>query len=105
MYKRQTYARYLQTETLRVVTPYLVIGAAAILLAILVGRTRFPAVSVESREGTLGMPGHGAYRELLRYPHFLLAILTQFMYVGAQVGTWSYFIQYVHCLLYTSRCV
>ena len=90
-----TYARYLQTETLRVVTPYLVIGAAAILLAILVGRTRFPAVSVESREGTLGMPGHGAYRELLRYPHFLLAILTQFMYVGAQVGTWSYFIQYV----------
>jgi FHS family L-fucose permease-like MFS transporter len=90
-----TYAHYLQTETLRVVAPYLVIGAAAILLAILVGRTRFPAVSVESREGTLGMQGHGAYRELLRYPHFLLAILTQFMYVGAQVGTWSYFIQYV----------
>jgi FHS family L-fucose permease-like MFS transporter len=41
------------------------------------------------------MPGHGGYLELLQYPHFLLAILTQFMYVGAQVGTWSYFIQYV----------
>jgi len=37
----------------------------------------------------------GSYRELLRYPHFLLAVLAQFCYVGAQVGTWSYFIQYV----------
>jgi FHS family L-fucose permease-like MFS transporter len=45
-----TYAHYLQAETLRVVTPYLVIGAVAVLLAILIGRTRFPAVSVESRE-------------------------------------------------------
>jgi FHS family L-fucose permease-like MFS transporter len=90
-----TYTHYLQSEALRVVAPYLIIGAAAILMAILVWRTRFPAVSVESREGTLGMSGHGSYRELLGYPHFLLAILAQFMYVGAQVGTWSYFIQYV----------
>ena len=29
------------------------------------------------------------------YPHFLLAIVAQFLYVGAQVGTWSYFIQYI----------
>jgi len=90
-----TYAHYLQAETLRVVTPYLVIGAVAILLAIVIGKTRFPAVSVESREGTLGAQGHGGYLELLQYPHFLLAIVAQFMYVGAQVGTWSYFIQYV----------
>lgn len=34
-------------------------------------------------------------RELLRYPHFLWAVVAQFLYVGAQVGTWSYFIQYV----------
>ena len=37
----------------------------------------------------------GSYRQLLQYPHFLLAVLAQFCYVGAQVGTWSYFIQYV----------
>jgi FHS family L-fucose permease-like MFS transporter len=29
------------------------------------------------------------------YPHFILAVVAQFLYVGAQVGTWSYFIQYV----------
>ena len=33
--------------------------------------------------------------ELFRRPHFLFAVLAQFLYVGAQVGTWSYFIQYV----------
>jgi fucose permease len=32
---------------------------------------------------------------LFRYPHFLWAVVAQFLYVGAQVGTWSYFIQYV----------
>ncbi len=38
---------------------------------------------------------HGRIRDLLKYPHFLFAVFAQFMYVGAQVGTWSYFIQYV----------
>ena len=27
--------------------------------------------------------------------HFVLAVIAQFFYVGAQVGTWSYFISYV----------
>ncbi len=34
-------------------------------------------------------------RDLFRHPHFLFAVLAQFFYVGAQVGTWSYFITYV----------
>jgi len=95
MQAAHTYAAYLRAETLRVVTPYLVLGAAALLLAVVVGRVAFPPVAVESRMGTLGAPGKGGFRQLLNYPHFLLAIVAQFMYVGAQVGTWSYFIQYV----------
>lgn len=88
-----TYAAYLRDETLRVVAPYLVIGVVAILFALLIWRVRFPPVAVESIQGN--MPGNGGFHDLLRYPHFLLAIVAQFMYVGAQVGTWSYFIQYV----------
>ena len=38
---------------------------------------------------------HGSFKELLGYPNFLFAVVAQFLYVGAQVGTWSYFIQYV----------
>jgi FHS family L-fucose permease-like MFS transporter len=32
---------------------------------------------------------------LLRNKHLMFAVVAQFFYVGAQVGTWSYFIQYV----------
>lgn len=88
-----TYAAYMHHETMRVVPPYLVIGAVVLLWALLISRTRFPAVAV-SRSDSSNEP-QGSYRALLHYPHFLLAILAQFCYVGAQVGTWSYFIQYV----------
>ena len=86
------YEAYLRTETLRVVKPYLVIGAVAIFWALLILRTKFPAIQSE-HESSSG--DHGHFKELFRYPHFLWAVLAQFLYVGAQVGTWSYFIQYV----------
>ena len=87
-----SYDAYLRHETLRVVDPYLVLGAVAFFLAFVIWRTKFPAVAGEESSDA---GNHGRYSDLLRYPHFLLAILAQFMYVGAQVGTWSYFIQYV----------
>jgi FHS family L-fucose permease-like MFS transporter len=87
-----TYQAYLRFETLRVVKPYLVIGAFALLWALLILRTRFPAIQSE-HESESG--DHGHLRELFRYPHFLFAVVAQFFYVGAQVGTWSYFISYV----------
>src|SRR5882672_7929644 len=86
------YDAYLRSETLRVVTPYLVLGLIAVCWAILIWRTRFPQIHSEHEAA----PGdHGHFRDLLKYPHFLLAVAAQFMYVGAQVGTWSHFIQYV----------
>jgi MFS transporter, FHS family, L-fucose permease len=87
-----TYVPYLRHETMRVVTPYLVIAAVAFIWAALIWMTRFPRIESE-HEGESG--DHGQFRELLAQPRFLLAVLAQFMYVGAQVGTWSYFIQYV----------
>lgn len=88
-----TYAAYLHQETMRVVPPYLVIGGVVLLWAFLIYRTPFPAIAVTVPGA--GPEPKGSYRYLLRYPHFLFAVLAQFCYVGAQVGTWSYFIQYV----------
>jgi len=85
------YDAYLRSETLRVVTPYLVLGAVALLWALLILRTKFPVIQSEHEQGS----DHGHFRELFRYPHFWMAVMAQFLYVGAQVGTWSYFIQYV----------
>jgi MFS transporter, FHS family, L-fucose permease len=87
-----TYDGYLKHETMRVVVPYLVVGLVALVWAILIARTKFPTIA---REHENPQEEHGSFKELLRYPNFLFAIVAQFLYVGAQVGTWSYFIQYV----------
>jgi len=88
---RHLYEAYLRSETLRVVKPYLALSAVAILWALLILCTKFPSIQSEHEAG--GDRGH--FRELFHYPHFWMAVVAQFMYVGAQVGTWSYFIQYV----------
>src|SRR5262249_37741365 len=59
--------------------------------ALLILRTKFPPIQSEHEQGG----DHGHFDELFGYPHFWLAVVAQFLYVGAQVGTWSYFIQYV----------
>lgn len=92
MRAQNLYEAYLRSETLRVIKPYLFLGSVAIFWAILILRTKFPPIQSE-HENSGG--DHGRFRDLLRYPHFMFAVIAQFMYVGAQVGTWSYFIQYV----------
>jgi MFS transporter, FHS family, L-fucose permease len=89
-----TYAAYLQHETMRVVAPYLVLAAIALTLAVIFMRTRFPEVAADAEEPASHVES-GGLLALFRRPHFLLAVFAQFLYVGAQVGTWSYFIQYV----------
>lgn len=89
---RHQYTAYLHTETMRVVAPYLVLSLLTLLMLVLIALTRFPAALREAEK----QESHGGgVRSLLRHPHFLLAVLAQFAYVGAQVGTWSYLISYI----------
>ncbi len=87
-----TYQAYLHTELLRVVAPYLVLGAVAFAWAVMVMLTKFPVLGGEHDSHN---PAVKAAPVKLFQPHFVLAVLAQFLYVGAQVGTWSYFIPYV----------
>jgi FHS family L-fucose permease-like MFS transporter len=86
------YQAYLRSEILRVVHPYFVLAAIVFFWAILIARTRFPHVGGTNETfSPADLPtGSGT---LLR-AHFIAAVVAQFLYVGAQVGTWSYFIQY-----------
>jgi FHS family L-fucose permease-like MFS transporter len=86
------YDSFLQHETMRVVQPYLVLAAFALIWAFLIIRVKFPSLETpkESEENSIGR-----FRDLLKYSHFWKGVLAQFCYVGAQVGTWSYFIPYV----------
>ena len=97
------YAAILQGETMRVITPYLVLGALVFLWALLIARTSFPALGSERAAGT--PEDQGRLGALLTNSRFLQAVVAQFLYVGAQVGTWSYFIQYVQDYVHESEKV
>jgi len=87
------YEHYLQAETMRVVAPYLVLGAVVFIWALLIIGTKFPKIAEEAQPE--GQRRHGRLRDLLHYPHFVQGAVAQFFYVGAQVGTWSYYIAYI----------
>ncbi len=88
-----TYTAYLHQETMRVITPYLVLAVVVFLWAVLLMRAKFPVIGEEARAAA--ERDKGSFRQLFRHSHFVQAVVAQFCYVGAQVGTWSYFIQYV----------
>jgi MFS transporter, FHS family, L-fucose permease len=87
------YGLYLQHETMRVVKPYIVLGAIVFILALLILRTRFPQIAEEAQPSATRE--HGRFLDLFKHRHFVLGVVAQFLYVGAQVGTWSYYIQYL----------
>jgi FHS family L-fucose permease-like MFS transporter len=90
-----TYAAYLHQEMLRVVTPYLALAGIAAIWGGLIAVTRFPAyVRTDQHTGRTGPQDAASWTSLLRNRSLLYAVLAQFLYVGAQVGTWSYFIPY-----------
>ena len=86
---------------MRVITPYLILGCVVFLWAIVIIRTKFPKLAEEALPTNTA--NHGSFRELFKYSHFIQAVLAQFFYVGAQVGTWSYFIQYVQDYVHESE--
>ncbi len=72
--------------------PYMIIGTIVLLVAILFMVTKLP----EIHEGEFDDRGdRGRYRDLLKFPHFKLAVVSQFLYVAAQTGINSFFINYV----------
>ncbi|UJR14575.1 hypothetical protein I4U23_001571 [Adineta vaga] len=83
----KTYDAYLKQETLRVVKPYVILGGITFVWGLLIALVPFPANTKTTKEKA------NENNSLCR-PLFLSSIIAQFAYVGAQVGTWSYIIQY-----------
>jgi FHS family L-fucose permease-like MFS transporter len=92
MQAQGTYQAYLRSETLRVVMPYMVLGAIVLFWAVLIARTPFPHTGLDYSHETLA---HDHSKPLWARKHFVFAVVAQFLYVGAQVSTWSYMIPYV----------
>jgi FHS family L-fucose permease-like MFS transporter len=76
--------------------PYLLIGTLVLIVAVLFWRITLPEIKEESSfaENESDKSG-GNLKDLLKHPHFVLAVIAQFLYVAAQTGVNSFFINYV----------
>jgi FHS family L-fucose permease-like MFS transporter len=86
-----TYAAFLREENMRVFPTYITIGIVVLIVAFFIWRTKFPTIEAEKDTEKQ----KGSFKALLKYPHWYGAIISQFFYLGAQLGTWSYLITYV----------
>ncbi len=83
---------YYAAESAAVQGPYLVIGLIVVVWAVLIAMTRFPATAAQESDHAGGAAHIG---KLFHNANFVLAVVAQFFYVGAQVGIWSYLIRYI----------
>lgn len=77
-----------QLESVQIV--YVVIGIVVTLFAVLFWRTQLP----EIKESTIVSNRAQDLKPLAAHRHFVWAVITQFVYVGAQVGIAALFINY-----------
>ncbi len=72
--------------------PYLIIGAVVVILAVAFFFSNIPEIRAE--EETRADSGAASTKSIWKRKHFTLAVLSQFLYVAAQTGIFSFFINY-----------
>jgi FHS family L-fucose permease-like MFS transporter len=83
-------AAYRAQEATTVQLPYTLLALAALAVAGAVAFARMPDARISDPE-PLGVQ----FRQIARHRPLIGAVIAQFFYVGAQVGIWSYFIDFV----------
>ncbi|WP_018616403.1 sugar MFS transporter [Segetibacter koreensis] len=74
------------------IQPYMYVGSIVVFVALIFSFTRLPAIQEDNEEG---IATNAPTRELLKHPSFILAVIAQFLYVAAQTGVNSFFINFV----------
>jgi FHS family L-fucose permease-like MFS transporter len=77
------------SEAASVGPPYLVLGVLMVVIASAIGLTKYPPLRADVTPDGAGSPF-----AVLRKPRVLYAVIAQFFYVGAQVGTWSLLVDF-----------
>lgn len=84
---------YRASEASMVQGPYLALAVFVTILAVALWKVRLPLIpKVES-------DSNGSLASVLKSRQLIAAVAAQFFYVGAQVGIWSYFVDFVKHLM------
>jgi len=91
-YSTDTAGRSTGSQTLYI--PYVTIAAVVVVLAIIFYFASVPDIKAED-DYHLDDATPGVSRSIWTHSHFVLAVITQFLYVAAQAGIFSFFINYM----------
>jgi FHS family L-fucose permease-like MFS transporter len=75
--------------------PYACIGVAVLILAVVFYFSQVPDIKAPDDYHLDDDQGATASRSIWTHPHFVLAVVAQFLYVAAQAGIFSFFINYM----------
>ncbi len=73
--------------------PYILIGILVLIISVLFICTPLPQIEAESDE--IDVNRKSRYKDLFKHKLFIFAVIAQFLYVAAQTGIGSFFINYV----------
>lgn len=76
------------------IPPYMMVGAIVVVLIFVFVFTKLPVIQEKNDPEEQQIADNTPTRELLKHPLFILAVLAQFLYVAAQTGVNSFFINY-----------
>lgn len=91
-YGKDASGRSTGAETLWI--PYAAVGVVVVVLAIVFWFAPVPDIQMED-EYHLDDGAAGSSRSIWSHPHFTMAVAAQFLYVAAQAGIFSFFINYM----------
>ncbi len=74
--------------------PYLLVGLCVLVVCLLFTRIRIPEAEMAQDERQNALADDAPKGSVWAHPHFKYALLAQFLYVGAQTGIGSYFVNY-----------
>ncbi|MCX6966731.1 MAG: MFS transporter [Verrucomicrobia bacterium] len=74
--------------------PYAIVAVVVLILAVIFAFANVPDIKPED-DYHLDHPAPNDSRSIWSHPHFVLAVLAQFLYVAAQAGIFSFFINYI----------
>ena len=75
--------------------PYVGLAVVVLALAVVFGFAKIPDLKNSDQYGTDNLGSYSNNGALWAHPHFLFAVVAQFLYVAAQAGIFSFFINYM----------
>lgn len=77
-------AEELNALAARVISPYLIMAAVLVVLAVLIYKSSLPDVDTDKEDASVSKL-NSAKKSIFQFPHLLLGVLTLFLYVGVEV--------------------